>query len=45
MFETVNKHHDHVLGISLLEESEKRDAAVKLQVGMDASTRHANVEF
>merc|ERR1711998_628543 len=31
LFETVNKHHDHLLGIALLEESEKRDATVKLK--------------
>lgn len=31
MFDTVHKHHDHVLGISLLEESAQRSAAVKLQ--------------
>lgn len=31
MWETVHKHHDHVLGISLLEESAVKDAAVKLQ--------------
>ena len=32
MFETVRKHHDDLLGLSLLEESEKKEAAVKLKV-------------
>ena len=36
LFETVNKHHDHLLGIALLEESEKRDATVKLKVCINA---------
>lgn len=31
MFETMHRHHDHVLGISLLQEDAQKSAAVKLQ--------------